>query len=240
MKIQNWKNRLYANYVSIGQASELAKDEIPRYPYYEKLIESHFPKNKQINIIDLACGDGVLVHHLREKGYYNSKGIDISKEQIDKAHRLGVQSVHQEDIFDFIKRTPKESYDIVVLMDILEHLEPEEVLKISDGLYNILRPKGKAFFHTPNASGIFGMSIRYGDFTHSNAFTAKSIKQVLSTSGFRSSITLEDKPTIYSLRSLLRYAAWEIITTPHRLISYIETGAWRIPLSRNILTIAIK
>ena len=56
---------------------------VKRSVYYEKLIKTHIPKspNKEnITLLELACGNGRLLHNLHDYGYVNVQGIDISKE----------------------------------------------------------------------------------------------------------------------------------------------------------------
>jgi 2-polyprenyl-3-methyl-5-hydroxy-6-metoxy-1,4-benzoquinol methylase len=216
--MSDWKTRLFDNYISTGQtdAPQTAADIVN--PYHEKLIVNILPSKKDIAIVDLACGHGRLIHNLKKSGYQNVLGGDISEEQVAAAHRLGLTEVERKSISQFVSEVRKESFDVAFLMDILEHLEPQETMELLDNVYKIIRNNGILVIHVPNGEGIFGMRMRYGDFTHRCAYTPQSIRQVLMACGFSEVRCLENKPIIHGIKSLFRYLIWEILTAPFRLL----------------------
>jgi cyclopropane fatty-acyl-phospholipid synthase-like methyltransferase len=56
-------------------------------------------------------------------------------------------------------------------MDVIEHLTRQELFDLLDSVYRVLAPGGVCLVHVPNAEGLYGMRIRYGDFTHELAFS---------------------------------------------------------------------
>lgn len=46
------------------------------------------PKDKNINILDMGCGFGSLIYTLKQNGYKNLKGIDLSEGQVKVAHEI--------------------------------------------------------------------------------------------------------------------------------------------------------
>jgi SAM-dependent methyltransferase len=237
--VRNWKQRLYGEYVTSGQNSVDIEGGINTYnPYVEMIIKKHLPGDKSISIVDLACGNGGLIDSLKKNGFNNVMGVDISQEQIDIAHKLGIYDVKCQDIDGFFKEQKGHSFDVIFLMDILEHIEKHEVLDMLDKVKILLKDNGMVVIHVPNAVGIFGMSVRYGDFTHESAFTSRSIKQVLSVCGFDKIKCYEDRPIIHSLNSFIRFILWSILSLPFRLLLLAETGVIKHLLSQNILVIA--
>lgn len=235
-----WEKRLYDSYVSTGQASDLGNLTDMSSPYYDNLISTHLPKNKDIAILDIACGYGRLLLNLRNHGYKNLKGVDISEEQVALAHELGITEVQLRDLTLFLEEEEELSYDIIFLMDILEHLEKQDVLDLLDRVNALLKNGGKVILHVPNGSGLFGMRVRYGDFTHYAAFTAKSMQQILKATGFKDVKSYEDRPIIHGIKSLFRLFIWHIFTLSPRLLLLAETGSKDHILSQNMLVIAIK
>ncbi|HEC69857.1 MAG TPA: class I SAM-dependent methyltransferase, partial [Candidatus Omnitrophica bacterium] len=104
-----------------------------------------FFKDLDVNlkILDIGCGDGFFMELLRDLGFKNIKGIDISVSMLEKAKEKGLD-VEKKDIYDI---DDKEKYSVVLVMDVLEHLEkPEEALK---KIYNILNPQGFLYMNIP-------------------------------------------------------------------------------------------
>ncbi|MNC85900.1 hypothetical protein D3C83_15190 [compost metagenome] len=125
-------------------------------------------------------------------------------------------------------------------MDVLEHVTPAELLATLDGALRILRPGGCCLAHLPNAEGLFGMRIRYGDFTHEQAFTARSSTQVFRAAGFAAVQCFEDRPVVHGPVSLARRALWTLGMLPYRLLLAAETGETQFILSQTLLVKATK
>ena len=100
---------------------------------WKKSDELNFSKRtvldmvKEGNVLDVGCGDGLLLEHLKNNSLVVS-GIDISSTAVDICKERGLDC-GQGDISE---RLPFDdnSYDNVLLIDVLEHLfQPLEVLK---------------------------------------------------------------------------------------------------------------
>ncbi len=76
-------------------------------------------------ILDFGCACGGLLKALSEKGYNNSIGTDISLWAIEngkKQYNLNLQHYNRNLLID--------AWDIVILLDVLEHMPNEELDKI--------------------------------------------------------------------------------------------------------------
>ena len=79
------------------------------------------------SVLDLGCGDGLLLSFLKENGI-TGKGLDISEEGVEKAKSKGLDA----SVFDFNEKLPFPDgiFDVVVSLDVLEHLyDPENLIK---------------------------------------------------------------------------------------------------------------
>lgn len=239
----DWKSKLYESYVSTKQSAALIKAEsglrLSHYPQLTQLIQRHVPAEKSIRIADLGCGHGPLVFCLKELGYKNVEGIDVSSEQVELAHRLGISEIQQGDIFEFM-RTGESQFDVIFLMDVLEHLTKQQVVDLLGYVHKALSSSGRAIIHVPNAEGLFGMRVRYGDFTHELCFTQQSIGQVLRACGFDDIAVYEDKPVVKGVRGFVRRMLWQVLTARERLLCLAETGATGHVLSQNMLVVSKK
>jgi len=244
---RSWKTRLYDAYVSSGQAGQQSEsinkpEELfrPRAAYLGHLIARYIPQDRESRIVDLGCGHGTFLYFLSRAGYTRIAGIDTSQQQIELAHRLGISQAELGDVAEFLARREDGSLDAVLLMDVIEHLTRQELFDLLDSVYRVLVPGGVCLVHVPNAEGLYGMRIRYGDFTHELAFTAKSANQILRTVGFRTVEAYEDKPVIHGVKSIVRRVLWDCLTLYDRLLLFAETGSRGAILSQNLLIRAIK
>ena len=71
---------------------------MPKNLFLTKVIQRHFPREKEARIIDLGCGDGKLLFLAKACGYKNLTGFDVSEGQVALAHALGLQQVYLKEI----------------------------------------------------------------------------------------------------------------------------------------------
>jgi 2-polyprenyl-3-methyl-5-hydroxy-6-metoxy-1,4-benzoquinol methylase len=239
--MENWKTALYERYVSSGQveprtrsAQALAARD---HPYLTRLIARHLPVDRDVRIADLGCGHGTLVFCLRSAGYRNVVGVDVSGEQVDVARQLGIEGVTQGGLQQYLE-SQRASLDVVILMDVLEHLTKQEIFTMLGAARAALRPGGRVIVHAPNGAGMHGMRILYGDFTHETCLTPQSASQVLRATGFEEVVAYEDTPTLHNAKGAIRFVLWHLLTLPRRLLLFAETGIARHVLSQNLLVVA--
>ncbi|KAF5416105.1 MAG: Ubiquinone biosynthesis O-methyltransferase [Candidatus Methanophagaceae archaeon] len=143
----------------------------------------HLPESKESKNLDIGCGMGHFLYFLEKEGYKNYLGIDISKESIEfcKERNFHVKCC---DVFDYLKGTT-ESFDVIVMNDIIEHFNKQEIIEILKLVNKNLVENGKVIIKTLNAANpILASSSRYMDFTHEIGFTEESLSQILRVCGF--------------------------------------------------------
>jgi len=239
--MERWKATLYERYVSSGQVEPrhrspqalTARD----HPYLQRLIARHVPPDRDLRIADLGCGHGTLVFCLRAAGYRNVAGVDVSREQVDVARQLGIEGIAEGSLQAFLEAR-RGALDVVILMDVLEHLTKQEIFDMLAAVRAALRPGGRVIIHAPNGEGLHGMHILYGDFTHEVCLTPQSARQILRATGFDDVASYEDAPTLHSIKGVVRFVLWHLLTLPRRLLLFAETGSAKHVLSRNLLVVA--
>lgn len=240
-----YRERIYNQYVHARQTS-IAPATLgglkQRAPYIKKLIQDHFPAEKDVPILDLGCGHGAIIHFARQKGYKNIRGIDYSGEQVAEAKRLGIEGVEEGDLMEALRALPDSSQDVVIAFDVIEHFTKEELIPFVDEVYRVLRKGGKWLIHCPNGESPFGPRMFFWDFTHELAFTRTSIAQLMLASGFSRVASYEDKPVVHGAKSLARRVLWEFFRLLLRLYLAAETGSGEKEciFSQNFLTVAVK
>jgi 2-polyprenyl-3-methyl-5-hydroxy-6-metoxy-1,4-benzoquinol methylase len=246
--MKTWKRRLYDTYVSSGQATRgLTKEFHTADLTFEehtaqivRFIRQYVPPNREGKIVDLGCGHGLFLYFLSKLGYRNVTGVDGSEAQVKLAHDLGLTHVIHHDILSYLQRSESESIDVVLLIDVLEHLEYPELFAVLDDVHRVLCPYGSCIVHVPNGEGLFGMRVKYSDLTHETAFTRKSAEQLFKVIGFSGISCHEDRPTVHGLTSLMRRIIWDMGTVPYRILFAAETGRTDVILSQNMSIRAIK
>lgn len=212
-----------------------------RRDYIKSIIKKHFPKEKNIQILDLGCGSGAFLYFLKEDGYLNLEGVDASLEQVELSKELGLENIIFGDLLEVLKSKSGNSYDFIISFDVLEHFSKVEILEIVKEVYRVLKSDGKYLIHVPNGAAIFPGVVFYGDFTHETCFTHRSIRQIFNICGFKQIEYYEDEPVIHGFKSLVRHILWKIIRTIYKLIYMTECGAIeKIVLSQNILSQSVK
>lgn len=236
-----WRTRLYDAYVSTGQAASAVSSNsglsIKNYPYFQRRVRPLLPTQPDSRMADLGCGHGALLYCLKQWGYRNVWGVDRSAEQVALAHSLGVAEVREGDLLQSL-RTCAEPMDVIFLMDVIEHLPRGAIFTLLATVRAALADGGLLLLHTPNASGIFGMAVRYGDLTHEMAFTVRSVEQLLHAVGFEEIEFYEDTPVVHGFLSMVRCVVWTLGTAFLRLLYLAETGSPHIILSQNMLVAA--
>jgi len=160
---------------------------------WQKLEKLNFSKLtiidlvKEGNVLDIGCGDGLLLEHLKRDGLEVS-GIDISSRAIDICRGRGLECV-KGDITNTLP-FPNESFDNVLLIDVLEHLfQPQEVLKETRRVC-----RKNLFISVPNFVSLPArLQVLFGKVPENNTprdghvywMTWRVIQDLLTRSGFR-------------------------------------------------------
>lgn len=84
-------------------------------------------------ILDIGCGDGATIGFLSENNFPSKiVGLDISKKAVDYVKEKGYDA-YEMDILSkrFIKYLKNNSFDYIIIFEVLEHIEnPEKLLSI--------------------------------------------------------------------------------------------------------------
>lgn len=225
--MQKYRERIYANYTVAWNEMAIPKsvsDFANRTPTMRYVIKSFFPEDKMSAILDLGCGHGTMIYFAQQEGYYNIRGVDVSAQQVALANKLGIEHVQQGELMETLRITPPSSLDAVVTFDVIEHFTKEELIDFVDAVHKVLKRGGRWIIHAPNGTSPFFGSVRYGDFTHEQAYTTSSLRQLFNASGFSRVEFAECAPRIHGIKSIIRFILWRCISLFYRFILMAETG----------------
>jgi 2-polyprenyl-3-methyl-5-hydroxy-6-metoxy-1,4-benzoquinol methylase len=107
-----------------------------------ELLHRHFPANAALQILDVGCGDGLFFDRLAEFGQVEGVEPDAGLVNPKGPHSARIRIAP----FDVNFRS-SESYSLVLMLDVLEHLEdPGAALCHA---YSLLKPSGALLLTVP-------------------------------------------------------------------------------------------
>ena len=107
-----------------------------------KVIADLIEKNTRV--LDVGCADGILMEFLKDNKNIDIRGLEISKNKVQKCIEKGLTVIEGNAEFD-LKQFPDKSFDYVVLSQTLQaFLNPELVIN------ELLRVGRKAIVTIPN------------------------------------------------------------------------------------------
>lgn len=183
-----YRKVLYANYhtTQSGRASLTSAEalfEREKRQFEREILPLLHSASKTSRIFDLGCGSGSLLKGLKDAGYTNVIGMDLSEEQVNMAHEFGVSEVVLGDAMQFF-RSYEEQFDVITGMDIIEHFTKDELVELLQLIQSKLKKGGMAILRTPNMDAPIATAFAIGDFTHENYLNASSAEQVMLSCGF--------------------------------------------------------
>ena len=107
-----------------------------------KIISELIENNTRV--LDVGCGDGILMKHLKDIKNVDARGLEISKNNVQICISKGL-SVIEGNAEKDLQQFPTLSFDYVILSQTLQAFyDPEKVIK------NLLKVANKAIVTIPN------------------------------------------------------------------------------------------
>ena len=111
-------------------------------------LMNHNPKR----ILDFGYGEGKITNFLHRKGL-NIIGLDVTKGNYENASKSFPECDFR--LYDGLNIPfEKNSFDTIILNDVMEHIPYDEMERIIDGLRNIVKPKGIIYISVSNRFAI--------------------------------------------------------------------------------------
>ena len=200
-----YRKVLYANYhtTQSGRASLTSAEALflrEKRQFESEILPLLQSAPTTARIFDMGCGSGSLLKGLKDAGYTNVMGMDLSEEQVNMAHEFGVSEVVLGDAMQFF-RSSEEQFDVITGMDIIEHFTKDELVELLQLIQSKLKKGGMAIFRTPNMDAPIATAFAIGDFTHENYLNASSAEQVMLSCGF---VDVNVKPSFMRVNGFLK------------------------------------
>jgi len=170
------------------------------------MIGDYFPLPRCPRLLDVGCAVGLMLQEAKDAGW-EAVGVETSEFAARYARENTGCSVHtgklQQAGFGC------ESFDVVTLMDVIEHL-PDPCSLMRD-VYRVLRPGGVTFLVTPNFGSLFvwlygQKAYGIGPEEHVTYFQPATMARMLRTCGFHRILTATKDFYADNLKRLMRSA----------------------------------
>jgi len=164
-----------------------------RFESYVPLFEHRSP------VLDVGCGRGEFLDVLNASGI-GARGIDLNHEMAEACRARGLDVI-EADVVGYLATLDDASLGGIFSAQVVEHLEPDYLLRFLELAFHKLRPGGRLVLETLNPAcwvAFFDSYIR--DITHVWPLHPETLKYLVVASGFsgahieyRSPVREEDK-----------------------------------------------
>lgn len=157
---------------SRARITELQKPFVP-------LLAGHAP------VLDVGCGRGELLEVLAGAGI-EARGVDTDEGMLAIARVHGVTNVEQADAVEVLKNAEAGSLGAVVAMQVIEHLEYEQLQELLLAARHALRGGGRLIVETVNPHSVAAMKGFWLDPTHKHPLFPEVTLELVQEAGFDS------------------------------------------------------
>ncbi|MBP7832461.1 MAG: class I SAM-dependent methyltransferase [Candidatus Levybacteria bacterium] len=111
-------------------------------------IKSLIP-NKKLKILDLGFGQGYIEELLNDNKNYELYGIDISSTAVKRAKKKFKGNFITGDISKIETHYKKNFFDVILALELMEHISPTKIFNFYKSLHSLLKPHGILIISTP-------------------------------------------------------------------------------------------
>jgi len=176
--------------------------------YFDVELKRHKASiSRGSRVLEIGFGNGQFLSYCKNKGAL-IVGTEINPGQIVKARSSGYNVVNTSDLNEF----DDSSFDLVVAIDVLEHLNLFQIPHLLTNIRKVLCDDGVFIARFPNGDSPFSLIIQNADITHRTWIGSYMIENLCTSSGLRvQKIAGETKPILGS----------KLLLAIHRLLTFI-------------------
>lgn len=226
---------LLQNYHSLTRRNELLDPKRRRaiFKAFVRTLGPWLPSETDSPILEIGCGEGSLLSFLKDRGYTNVSGFDLSPENVALCHKRGLPFVRHHDALRLAEFSDSTQYKVVFCLDVIEHLAKEHAVSFLRQVLQRLHRDGYVVIQVPNMGSVLGLFHRYADLTHEYGLTERTAVTLMMAAGFRED-QIEVRPA-WNATTLLGYVRELYLQGLHSAV-WLAEGRLRprIP-TRNLL-----
>ncbi len=242
--LKKYQIQVFGKYISSGHFegnTNLSSMKIMKeFNGFDKNILPYLPEEKKAFILEIGFGTGIFLKYLLERGFSNFEGIEVGKEQFEFTRsNITNKVVLITDTLNFLDKK-QNTYDVILMLDVLEHIPKQEVIEYLYQIKNSLKSNGKFIFRVPNGSNPFNVEILYDDFTHETVFSKKSIIQIAKIAGFSEVLVSGAVEEDISFHGKITNVIQRIIFLFLKLFIQLQRLDCHSPLNKNLIGVIKK
>ncbi len=210
---------------------------------FERVLD-YLPQREGQSILDIGCFAGTFLSLAGSERFSRQLGVDILPAQIAYANaRYGTsfrRFQHVESITHLVSLD--ERFDCITLIEVIEHLAPDEICELLGHVARTLLPGGKLVLTTPNYASTWPLLEqilnRIGDVSyeeqHITRFTFFNMEHRLRGiyPALHAQFELELKTTTHFVTPFLAAVSFDLA---QRLSRVVPHSRWRLPFGNLVL-----
>ena len=177
-KIENKPEEFYDTYAEFREyvVPEIRKKHLRQFRQnYWKNCEFF----KGMSVLEVGCGTGLFLKYLETEGITDIFGIDKDPHIIQILPDELLNKVEVVDVDEYLDGlSADKAFDRILLIDVLEHFNPNQAAMLLSKLRNRLKKSGGIVVKVPNNGSPWGAGYQHGDLTHKSAFNSFSLRQL--------------------------------------------------------------
>ncbi len=176
-----------------------------------------------------------MIVALQEHDYSHSQGIDADEALVRHGREILGINLALGSWRPYLEKS-QEIYDVIIALDVFEHLAREEIMPTLQATRARLAAGGRFILRTPNALCPFALPILYGDLTHQFLIIPRTLEHLLRSAGFGGRILIRETQPSGKLKSKIFAAVHHLIVKPFfGLAFYHFHGEFPSHLTPNII-----
>lgn len=146
-----------------------------RHPWFlarRELFAALAGQDRSARILDVGCGSGIFLVHLKSLGYESLAGVETSARLRARFRDVAIE------LFDELPAGP---YDRIFMLDVLEHIADD--VGFLDRVHRLLEPGGRFLISVPAHPFLWS---RHDELNrHHRRYRRRELRQKLRAAGFR-------------------------------------------------------
>ncbi len=226
------KNPVYSNILELQSSYKISlkslKNNIGKYM---NILD------RNINILEIGSWTWGFANYCNTLWFKNYIWFELDKNMVQRTKMIFPNYVfNTTDVFEFL-HYKKNTFDLVFISHVFEHLEEDKAIEISQLIYDSLTQWWIWINTMPNSETPY-VSQRYIDITHKKIYCSNSFSQILLEVGFKEEKIIHKEQFIWN--NIITTIMLKIMKIFHKLFLL---SAWIYPpkiFTQNFFTIAKK